>query len=99
MDGTKYNFEEKGSFQVVTPSGAYTMSVESMLTGKAGCFIDAFRDILTEVASLLVAPEGIENKVSELIASIKNLMTDRVVTNKNFCNQLKHWREKNSLTC
>eukprot|EP00794_Sanderia_malayensis_P002877 gene2877-3328_t len=94
MDGTKYNFEEKGSFQVVTPSGAYTMSVEDMLSGEAECYLDTFRDILTEMASLLVTPEEVEGKVSELLTSVKNLMTDRVVTNKSFCSQLKQWREK-----
>ena len=94
MDGTKYNFEEKGSFQIVTPSGAYTMLVEDMLSGEAECYLDTFRDILTEMASLLVTPEKVEGKVSELLTSIKNLMTDRVVTNKSFCSQLKQWREK-----
>lgn len=39
MDGTKYNFEEKGAFQVVTPSSSYTLSVEGMLSGEAECMI------------------------------------------------------------
>lgn len=93
MDGTNYNFEEKGSFQVVTPSGSYTMSVEDMLSGEAECYLDTFRNVLHEMASLLVEPEEVEVKVAHLVASIKSLMTDRVVTNKSFCDQLKQWRE------
>ena len=31
IDGTRHNFEENGSFRVVTPSGAYVMSIEDTL--------------------------------------------------------------------
>ena len=45
FDGTKLNFEEVGSFQVVTDSGSYTFDIEGMVSGEAECYFNTFHDI------------------------------------------------------
>ena len=82
LNRTKLNFEELGSFQMVTPSGSYTMSIKDMLTRQAECYLDIFRDLLKDMAAILVPAEEVDDKVNKLLLSIKNIMTDRVVTNK-----------------
>ena len=63
LDGTKLRFEELGSFQVVTESGSYSMSVEDMLSGEGECYYDTFRDVLTEMAALIMSDNQVEQKV------------------------------------
>lgn len=94
LDGTKLNFGEIGSFQVVTESGAYTFGIEDMISGEGKTYLDTFRDILTEAAALLVPPEQCESKANDILVSIKNIMTDRCVVNCTFVAQLKEWRDK-----
>ena len=45
FDGTKLNFEEVGSFQVVTDSGSCTFGIEGMVSGEAECYFNTFHDI------------------------------------------------------
>ena len=92
LDGTKLRFEELGSFQVVTESGSYSMSVEDMLSGEGECYYDTFRDVLTEMVGLIVPDNQVEQKVREQLFSIKNIMTDRAITNKTFVDHLSSWR-------
>ena len=82
LNRTKLNSEELGSFQMVTPNGSYTMSIEDMLTRQAECYLDIFRDLLKDMAAILVPAEEVNDKVNKLLLSIKNIMTDRVVMNK-----------------
>ena len=43
IDGTKYNFEETGGFQVSTGSGgSYTLGLENMRSGEAQTYLDTF---------------------------------------------------------
>ena len=62
LDGTKLRFEEPGSFQVVTESGSYSMSVEDMLSGERECYYDTFRDVLTEMAAVIMPDNQVEQK-------------------------------------
>ena len=62
LDRTKLRFEELGSFQVVTESGSYSMSVEDMLSGEGECYYDTFRDMLTEMAALIMPDNRMEQK-------------------------------------
>ena len=94
LDGTKLRFEELGSFQVVTESGSYSMSVEDMLSGEGECYYDTFRDVLTEMAALIVPDNQVEQKVRELLFPIKNIMTDRAAPNKTFVEHLSSWRSE-----
>ena len=93
LDGTKLKFEEKGSFQVVTESGSYSLAIEDMESGEANCYLDTFRNVLGELADLIIDNiEQKEKKVGELLVSIKNVMTDRHVVNGSFVQQLMKWR-------
>ena len=94
LDGTKLNFEEIGSFQVVTDSGAYTFGIEDMMSGEAQWYFETFRDILKEASALLTSPQECEGKASVMLATIKNVMTDRCATNASFVEQLKSWRNE-----
>ena len=42
IDGTKYNIEEIGGFQVSTGSGSYTLGLENMHSGEAQTYLDTF---------------------------------------------------------
>ena len=94
LDGTKFNFEEIGSFQVVTDSGVYTFGIEDMMSGEAQCYFETFRDILKEASALLASLQGCEGKANVMLATIKNVMTDRCATNALFVEQLKSWRNE-----
>ena len=72
LDGTKLNFEEIGSFQVVTDSGAYTFGIEDMMSGEAQCYFETFRDILKEASALLASPQECEGTASVMLVTIKN---------------------------
>ena len=72
LDGTKLNFEEIGSFQVVTDSGAYTFGIEDMMSGEAQCYFETFRDILKEASALLASTQECERKASVMLVTIKN---------------------------
>ena len=54
--------------------------------------VETFQDVLTEMASIVVPPEDVDKKVAQLLVSIKNVMTDRGVTNKSFVIQFQAWR-------
>ena len=62
LDRIKLRFEELGSFQVVTESGSYSMSVEDMLSGEGECYYDTFHDMLTEMAALIMPDNQMEQK-------------------------------------
>ena len=94
LDGTKLKFEEIGSFQVVTDSGSYTFGIEDIISGEAKTYFDTFRELLTEAATMLVAPQDCDHKVNTLVSSIKNVMTDRCATNASFVDELKTWRNE-----
>ena len=45
----EYNFNEVGSYQVNTSSGAYTLGIEDMYSGEASSYYDTFKDLLMEM--------------------------------------------------
>ena len=53
LDGTKYNFNEVGSFQVSTSSGSYTMGIEDMFSGEAQSYFNEIEGIFTSMANLI----------------------------------------------
>ena len=53
----------------------YILSVGDMLSGGAECYLNAFLNVWYEMASILVKAEGVEEKVAQIVVSIKNLMT------------------------
>ena len=70
------------------------MSIEDMPTRQAECYLDIFRDLLKDMAAILLPAEEVDDKVNKLLLSIKNIMTGRVVTNKSFFTQLQKWRSE-----
>lgn len=94
FDGTKMKFEELASYQVQTESGTYSLGIQEMSDGSALCYLDTFRDVLSDMAALLAeSDQTVTSKVSQLVMSIKNVMTDRHVVNRSFVDQLTKWRE------
>ena len=93
-DGTKLRFEELSSWQVTTESGSYSLGMEDMLSGSALCFFETFRDLLKEIADLLVPPGEQDVRIAELLGSIKAVMTDRHIVNCSFVEQLQEWRKE-----
>ena len=86
LDGTKLKFEEKGSYQIATSSESCSLAIEDMEGGDAVSFLDSFRNVLSEMAEFLVGTN--DQTVAELLASIKNVMTDRRIVNHSFVAQL-----------
>ena len=65
-----------------------------MISGEAKTYFDTFRELSTEAATMLVAPQDCHQKVDTLASSIKNVMTDRCATNASFVDELKTWRNE-----
>ena len=84
IDGTKYNFEEIGGFQVSTGSGSYTLGLENMRSGEAQTYLDTFKNILEDMASLVVPENCIDKSIQKILFSFKGLMTDRTIMNSTF---------------
>ena len=53
-DGTKYNFEEVGGFQISTGSGSFTLGIEPMPSGEADSYFETFKHMLEDITSLVV---------------------------------------------
>ena len=51
-DGTKYNFEEVGGFQISTGSGSFTLGIEP--SGEADSYFETFKHMLEDITSLVV---------------------------------------------
>ena len=52
-DGTKYNFEEVGGFQISTGSGSFTLGIEPMPSGEADSYFETFKHMLEDITSLV----------------------------------------------
>ena len=65
-----------------------------MLSGSALCFFETFRDLLKEMADLLVPPGERDVRIAELLGSVKTVMTDRHIVNCSFVEQLQEWRKE-----
>ena len=93
-DGTKYNFEEVGGFQVSTASGSYTLGIENMHSGEATTYMNTLQYILKDMAELVVPEEAVDEDVGKILLSFKSLMTDRTIMNSTFFEQFSHWRKE-----
>ena len=63
-DGTKYKFNEIGSYQVTTDSGSYTLGIEEMLSGEASTYMETFRQLLNEISAFGTAKDGNSSPVA-----------------------------------
>ena len=93
IDGTKYNFEEIGGFQVSTGSGSYTLGLENMRSGEAQTYLHTFKNILGDMVSLVVPENCRDKSIQKIIFSFKGFMTDHTIMNSIFFNKFAHWRE------
>ena len=79
IDGTKYNFEEIGGFQVRT--GSDKLGLESMHSRETQTYFDTFKNILEDMASLVIPENCINNSIQKILFSFKELMTDLTIMN------------------
>ena len=84
IDGTKYNFEEIGGFQVSTGSGSYTLGLENMRSIEAQTCLDTFKNFLKDIVSLVVPENCIGKSIQKILFSFKGLMTDRTIMSSTF---------------
>ena len=79
IDGTKYNFEEIGGFQVRT--GSHKLGLESMHSRETQTYFDTFKNILEDMASLVIPENCINKSIQKILFSFKELMTDLTIMN------------------
>ena len=83
-DGTKYNIEEIGGFQVSAGSGSYTLGLENMRSIEAQTCLDTFKNFLKDIVSLVVPENCIGKSIQKILFSFKGLMTDRTIMSSTF---------------
>ena len=83
-DGTKYNFEEIGGFQVSAVSRSYTLGLENMRSIEAQTCLDTFKNFLKDIVSLVVPENCIGKSIQKNFFSFKGLMTDRTIMSSTF---------------
>ena len=98
LDGTRKRFNEYSAFQLTTGDGSQGLSFgfEAMAAGSTDDYMCATKDLISELAKLLVPKDAsereIEMKQGQLLKTIKNVQSDRHVVNKNYFEQLKIYR-------
>ena len=91
-DGTSKFGQHYGSFQISAQSAegaisAYSLGLSEMVTGSAEKTLDVLKQILDDIK--LVTDESV---CKQLLASIKNTMSDRHIVQKNFNELLQSYR-------
>ena len=98
LDETCKKFNEYSAFQLTTGDGSQGLSFgfEAMAAGSTDDYMCATKDLISELAKLLVPKDAsereIEMKQGQLLKTIKNVQSDRHVVNKNYFEQLKIYR-------
>ena len=102
LDGTK-KFKEYGSFQVThaepnsDKNGKETLSVgiQEMARGDTTSFLETLDSLFKDLAEIYSEEEDVDriNEIkTQMIANIKNLMTDRHIVNKTFKDKFEEFR-------
>jgi len=96
-DGTTKYHRHYQDFEVTTPS-CQTYSMGPLELGKSNteAIMDAFKHRVDEIAQALSSSDekaSVENKVAELVTSIKSTMSDQGPTNATFNEQLTELRK------
>ena len=98
LDGTHKRFNEYSAFQLTTGDGSQGLSFgfEAMAAGSTDDYMGATKDLISELAKLLVPKDAsereIEMKQGQLLKTVKNVQSHRHVVNKNYFEQLKIYR-------
>lgn len=94
-DGTTKFGEKFGGFQVTTQESSYTLCLAEMKAGGARDFKEVFEQALSDIEAACCAVEQHHvSKGKEILASLKNTMSDRHVVEKNFNELLEAYRAK-----
>ena len=67
IDGTRYNLNEVGSYQVNTSSGSYTLG---MYSGKASSCMSTLKDIFLDISRLVVPEDEAVDDVKKKIVFV-----------------------------
>ena len=90
-DGTKRKGHEYGGLQVGTESGHFSLGISDLPQGTAESFFKMIQTIFQNL-SKLDDQENTNEKVSAILSTISNLMTDRHVVNTSLKNMLEKWK-------
>ena len=71
IHGTKYKFEEIGGFQASTGSGSYTLGLENMRSVQAETCLDTSKNILEDMASLVIPESCIDKSIQKIFFPLK----------------------------
>ena len=91
---TKFG-EKFGGFQVTTQESSYTLCLAEMKAGGAKDFKEVLKQALSDIEAACCAvghPGDRVSKAKEILASIKNTMSDRHIVEKNFNELLEAYR-------
>ena len=88
-DGTSKFGEHYGSYQISTESSAYSLGLCDMLTGSADLTLLTLKQILGDLDVVAGVGTG-----ADLLAKIKNTMSDRHIVQKKFNSLLEDYRSE-----
>ena len=85
FDGTTDAQKHYLGFQVSTSDGSLSLSMSENLCGDTKTQLDTAKEIFSELSDLISnSDDEIEKNYAHLLISIKNLMSDQHIVNKNF---------------
>ena len=96
-DGTTKYHRHYQDFEITTPScQTYSMGLHELGKSDTEAIMDSFKYRVKEIAQALSSGENltVEDKVAELVTSIKNTMSDQGPTNATFNEQLTELRKE-----
>ena len=98
IDGTKKRFREFNTVNITTGNGeSMSLGFDEMSGGTTEDYLTSTIGIMREIADLLLPEDATkfqkDEKLAELLTSVRNTMTDRHIVNKKFDESLEEIRE------
>nr|XP_054753570.1 uncharacterized protein LOC129259298 [Lytechinus pictus] len=93
-DGTTKKHQSYVTMLTATESGTYGLSLTEVLTEDADTLMSEALSAMKELLSLDIISAETEERAGQLLAKVKNTMTDRCIVNKKFIRLLEEWRQK-----
>ena len=98
IDGTKKKFREFNTVNITTGKGqSLSFGFDEMSGGSASDYLRSTLGIMQEIAELLLPQDASQfqkdEKLAELLSTVRNTMTDRHIVNKCFNDSLQDVRE------
>jgi hypothetical protein len=108
LDGTKKKFKEYGSFQISHTTGqgddgvhgvnskeTLSVGILEMVRGDTVSFLDTLSSVFKDLAECFSDDSEKVNELhAQMIAHVKNLMTDRHIVNKTFKSKFEEYRKE-----